>query len=227
MSERIERIKVKLEQLRQLDSDFELFGADSHQYSLNPVLTMNQVREFERAHNVELPADYVAFLTLLGNGGAGPFYGVNTLEESRICYYDDSERANHIYFDLAKPFPHAESWNAERELEELYTKIDEANEQGDEELEQKLFDQKWEIIGGEEHDYGRLFISHYGCGIRISLVVNGIAKGTMWTDDRTHDGGIYPTTELGNKEKIAFLDWYELWLDQSIEKAQSGDYDDK
>jgi hypothetical protein len=105
-------------------------------------------------------------------------------------------------------------------LAELDAKIEAAFEAGDEELEEQLFNQKWELIGGEEHDYGRLYTADFGCGVMISLVVNGSEKGYMWTDDRTNDAGLYPSTELGNKEKLTFLDWYELWLEQSLEKAQ-------
>lgn len=223
MKGQIENIKTKLEQLRQLDKDLRLFGASTHQYKINPTLSLEHIRAFETAHKVELPRGYVAFLTRLGDGGAGPFYGVQTLEESRSHYYDNSPQAEHVYFDLSQPFPHTEPWNVAEELAELYEQIEEANEQGDEELEEKLFDKKWELIGGEEHDYGRLQTTNYGCGLTISLIVNGSEKGTMWTDDRTNDGGLYPTTELGNKEKITFLDWYELWLDQSLEKLQTGD----
>jgi hypothetical protein len=102
----------------------------------------------------------------------------------------------------------------------LYDKMESASEAGDIELEEKLFDEKWELISGEEHDYGRLNVTDYGYGIVISLIVNGEESGNMWTDNRTHDGGIYPSTELGNTDKVSFLNWYELWLDDSIQKIR-------
>ena len=118
-------------------------------------MTSDQIARFERDYKVDLPKEYVAFLTTIGNGGAGPFYGINTLENSRINIFDNTEDANHQYFDLSKAFPHTESWNVETQLQELYEKIEQANEAGDEELEEELFEQKWEIINGEEHDFGR------------------------------------------------------------------------
>jgi hypothetical protein len=36
-----------------------------------------------------------------------------------------------------------------------------------------------------------------------------------------NDGGIYPTIQLGEKAKINFLDWYELWLDKSISEMKT------
>jgi hypothetical protein len=68
----LERIKHKLDQLRQLDRELRLFGASTHEYTLNPALTLEQARAFEAVHKVELPEEYVAFLTQLGDGGAGP-----------------------------------------------------------------------------------------------------------------------------------------------------------
>lgn len=214
--EQIERIKNKIDLLRVNDSKRKVFGAETHKYLFNPVLKLEKIRKFEIEYAVKLPIEYVIFLTKIGNGGAGPFYGIKTLNESRFAFFDNSRKANHQYFDLSKAFPHTEKWNVETELEELYQKIEEASEAGNDELEEQLSEQKWELIGGAEHDYGRLNITDYGCGIKISLIVNGHEKGNMWIDDRTHDGGIYPTTELGNKGKIGFLDWYELWLDNSL-----------
>lgn len=221
MNTKIGQIKNKLEQLRQLDQELTLFGASTHNYLLHPTLTREEVAHFETIHNVDLPKEYVLFLTTMGNGGVGPHYGIQALEDSRVVFWDPTEAENYKYFDLSKAFPHTESWNVEAELNELYDKIEEANEAGTDELEEELFEQKWEIIGGAEHDYGRLNTADYGCGITISLIVNGPEKGNMWTDDRVSDGGLYPTIELGNKNKITFLDWYELWLDNSLQEIQS------
>jgi hypothetical protein len=110
MNEQLKRIKDKLKELQQLDFGFKLFGADTHKYILNPALTIEEVKKFEADNKVELPVEY---LTTIGNGGAGPFYGVHTLEESSINFFDNTEKLNHKYFDLSKPFPHTESWNVE------------------------------------------------------------------------------------------------------------------
>jgi hypothetical protein len=221
MNEQLKRIKEKLKELQQLDSGFKLFGADMHKYMLNPTLTIEEIKKFETDNKVELPVEYVEYLTTIANGGAGPFYGVQTLEESSINFFDNTEKLNHQYFDLSKAFPHTESWNVEAALEELYEKIEEASESGDTVLEEQLYESKWELIGAAEHDYGRLYTTDFGCGVKISLIINGKEKGNMWTDDRTNDAGLYPTTELGNTDRITFLNWYELWLDQSLEKIKN------
>jgi hypothetical protein len=53
------------------------------------------------------------------------------------------------------------------------------------------------------------------------LVVNGEEYGNIWTDDRASDAGIRPSYELSNKEKITFLNWYELWLDNSLKELKA------
>jgi hypothetical protein len=56
--------------------------------------------------------------------------------------------------------------------------------------------------------------------VSLFLVVNGLEKGNMWTDQRAYDFGIYPTNEeeFGSATRISFLDWYEKWLDHSIDE---------
>ena len=220
MKEQIENIKAKLQKLASIDTKLQLFGASTHKYNLQPTLTTQAVQAFEALHNVSLPEGYAAFLTQVGNGGAGPFYGLKPLEDGTILFKGKSS-AEDIKLDLSKPFPHTISWNVdEDELEDLHDKIEDAADAGNTKLEQELYEQKWKMISEAHHDYGRLNLADYGRGVHISLIVNGPQAGFMWTDDRANDGGIYPSNELGNFTKISFLDWYELWLDEGIKEIE-------
>ena len=58
-----------------------VFGADSHNFRVNPILSEADVLAFEQGHLVTLPEDFRHFLINVGNGGAGPFYGVFPLGE--------------------------------------------------------------------------------------------------------------------------------------------------
>lgn len=88
IQEQLKRIKHKLKQLKTLDADCNLFGAFKHRYNLNPVLSKQEIQLFENAHKVRLPEEYVAFLTEIGNGGAGPFYGLEPFEKALFSDLD-------------------------------------------------------------------------------------------------------------------------------------------
>ena len=211
MNEQIERIKSKIEQLKGLDKDCALFGAHKHEYQLNPTLSVEEVRNFELTHNVTLPKEYVDFLTNIGNGGVGPFYGLEPLENA---LFDDLDykRPNSL-LNPSKPFPHTEHWN----IIELQPSEDECEDEEEYDRQQADFEK---MYYDREQMNGVIAICNYGCGISLNLVVNGQEYGNIWTDDRGNDNGIYPSLELGNKDRITFLNWYELWLDNSIDKIK-------
>ena len=62
------------------DGTREIFGSSKHGYKLNPTVTQEEVRRFEARWHLTLPDEYVFFLTKVGNGGAGPYYGLYSLE---------------------------------------------------------------------------------------------------------------------------------------------------
>ncbi|MEM7538524.1 MAG: hypothetical protein AAF639_40530, partial [Chloroflexota bacterium] len=66
---------------------------------------------------------------------------------------------------------------------------------------------------------GALQICHYGCGHIFLLVVSGAEYGHIWFDNRVSDGGLNPDLSWGQQGRTQFLDWYELWLDKSIQEV--------
>jgi hypothetical protein len=77
--------------LRAADSRFRVFGSEHHRYRLGATLSERQLAAFESANRVRLPNDYRRFLATVGNGGAGPFYGLEPLSM--------------FHGDLSRPFP--------------------------------------------------------------------------------------------------------------------------
>ena len=82
-----------LRQLRERDKRFRVFGSSSHKYISGPKLREAHLKKFEQEHCIRLPEDLRLFLQRIGNGGAGPFYGLEPLDKAAQ------------YGDLSKPFP--------------------------------------------------------------------------------------------------------------------------
>lgn len=197
--QQLERISEKLQNLRSLDTEMSLFGAENHEYVMERVWTPEEITRFEQKWKITLPEEYRAFLLHIGSGGAGPYYGLEKPEGGvyAVIGYDNELNA------ISDPFPYVEAWNWEVDW------YDDSKEE-----------EEWEAMDHDYHDpkrsAGLLRISDFGCGISMNLVLNGPCRGEIWTDDRANRSGIYPDHYFGNTERLRFLDWYELWLDRSI-----------
>jgi hypothetical protein len=188
-----------------------VFGSDWHGFQLNPVLSETEVLEFEREHRVTLPEDFRQFLTSVGNGGAGPFYGVFSLGEM-----DDNfgvqrwQEGDGFVGILSRPFPFQEEWN---ELSSMpITDLGESEYERQMEAFEKSY---W----NSSLVNGAFPIGHEGCALRIFLVVTGEAAGHLWEDRRSEYGGLRPV-RLANGSVATFSGWYEEWLEQCLAAAK-------
>lgn len=73
-------LRALIEEAGRVDAGRQVFGATKHQYRLGPVLTLEEVRRAEAERHMKFPEEYVFYLTQVGNGGAGPYYGLYSLE---------------------------------------------------------------------------------------------------------------------------------------------------
>lgn len=174
----VEHVLSRLAAMAGADPKCQKFGAGRHRYRLEPVLSEAEVSAFEEQHGVTLPEAYRNFVTQVGDGGAGPFYGLFRLKESRRRDAEWEERE--IPDFLATPFPHTEAWTPDP-----YKELD-----GDE-----YDDPQWIT--------GSLNIAEFGCGAFLRLVITGPERGHVWFDDRPSDGGL--TRERGFYEW--YMDW--------------------
>ena len=179
------------------------FGAESHRFLLNPPLAEAEVVAFERAHSVSLPEDYRHFLTQIGNGGAGPFYGVFPLGKmddnfGLRCWHE----TDGIVGVLSKPFPLDTEWN------DLT-----GNPVGDEDFD-AMIEQFEKRYWDSSLVDGAIPICHTGCALRIWLVVTGRQAGNLWYDKRAEYGGLMPLT-FDDGAPLTFATWYEEWLNRS------------
>jgi hypothetical protein len=162
-----------------------------------------QLQDYEQKHGIALPYEYRRFLTDVGHGGAGPFNGLFALDSR------DPEFINMFGGDLGQPFPWTSSFNPD----EWQQGDDIGNVEGVE------WDREGKYVG--MFLPGALYLCHQGCAIRNFLVVSGPCKGEVWRDDQATRKGIFPEVDE-DKNRLRFLDWYELWLDKALRAVSSG-----
>ena len=189
------------------------FGSEGHGFQMNPVLPASEATAFERDHKVVLPADYRQFITEVGNGGAGPFYGVFPLG-----FMDDNfdqrpwQENDGLVGTLSKPFPFNEEWN------DLSGKPDADLVTQDAEEYDKQIERFCERYWSSELVNGAIPICHEGCALRIWLVVTGEQAGKLWEDGRSDYTGLRPVL-LADGSTATFSEWYKEWLDNCFATA--------
>ncbi|MEA5617534.1 SMI1/KNR4 family protein [Cronbergia sp. UHCC 0137] len=204
------QLKQKLKQLAILDATFEVFGSESHEYQLNSCLKDVDIQAFETQYQITLPNEYRCFLLEVGNGGAGPGYGLYKILEP-ICKNEMVATPSQKKYDIiSQTFSLTQAWNNLDLPKDAY-------------LDDKFIQ-------------GAFVIANYGCGIYALLVITGEQKGKIWIDDRTNDSGIYPASKNfchyfhdlepddfmsddDDGEPLSFYDWYEDWLNRSLEQV--------
>ncbi|NGZ76935.1 HEAT repeat domain-containing protein [Saccharibacillus alkalitolerans] len=183
-----ERIIAKVPLASRKDNLRKVFGASSHKYALKEPLSPETVEAFERKHGISLPQELTDFLTLVGNGGAGPHYGIYPLEEM------EEESARLAEPCLLRPDFTLDEW---RQLDAR------CEEQAEEEDDQAY------AAAGERMFQGTLCIGTQGCTYDTVLVLNGPYRGRIAYIDRDYQQPFFTYEEN-------FLNWYERWLDELL-----------
>jgi hypothetical protein len=205
----------RLAYLDRRDPKRRIFGASEHQYKLNPPLPVIDIEAFEARSGISLPEDYRFFITQIGNGGAGPSYGLLPYGK------DDDDRAwegGGLVGDLSKPFPHKTAWN---QPDSFWSGAPNPPPGTSQEEEDGLYE-AWDKVM-EEHYWnprimnGAIPICHIGCALRQWLVINGDQRGFVWDDHRADDAGIEPVIDSAGKP-VTFAHWYMSWLEECLHK---------
>ena len=189
----------------------EVFGKLGHNFLLNPPLSEAAVADFEARHRIRLPEDYRNFTTKIGNGGAGPYYGVFRLGEMDGTLSETQAWSEGDLFvgKLSETFPYTEARN-----EKLEYPPDELERTDENEYERQLDDSERKYWAALPMN-GAIPICHEGCAIRIWLVVNGPQAGHVWEDDRANAKGIRPVL-LSDGTRATFASWYREWLEKTL-----------
>lgn len=191
-----------------------VFGADKHNFIAHSCLSEMQISDFEKLHRVTLPPEYRDFLLQVGNGGAGPSYGLFRLGEMDDGFDEKPWTENDGFVGtLSKPFPHTGPWNDVSGMP-VYDESRENDPEWEEEYwrEYEIWEQRYWNTAMID---GAIPICHLGCALRQWLVVTGPESGTVWDDLRTDHEGLKPLQQNGNG-RVTFLRWYRSWLDEAI-----------
>jgi hypothetical protein len=186
----------------------KVFGANGHSFRLAPALPEASVNEFERVHGVSLPSDFRQFLIHVGNGGAGPFYGLFPLDKIDGPFGFEAWPDGLIGI-LSEPFPIVDDWNdlsgmptrelADRDKSEYYRQYE-------------VFDTNYwraSLVNGA------IPICDEGCALRVLLVVTGREAGFLWEDRRSEYGGL-KRLRLADGSPATFARCYEEWLNSCL-----------
>lgn len=203
MKEQLLRIQQKLAQAKAADKNLEVFGADAHQYHLNPPVSEAEVLAFEKKYGVQLPECYRAFMLTIGDAKAkksdfiaGPYFGLYAFGTSV-----DSLLYEKIETYLKAPC----NLSPDMTQEEWETLSDPLlfSEEEEEEDEDEYFAERAKVFGG------LLPLGSQGCTYEHALVLNGKYAGRVVNVD----------LDLAQPKfafETNFLDWYERYLDEVI-----------
>jgi hypothetical protein len=212
----------KLQLASELDIKRAAFGASTHKYKVNPPLSEAEIVTAEQKYSMQLPDDYRTFLREVGNGGAGPYYGLFKLGEEDDGHGHTTWERGGLIGDLEAPFPHREAWNlpdtfwAEGPWSREYATVEEQDAAG-EAWDAQLIDSYWATSVMN----GAIPICHCGCARRQWLVLTGSERGNVWDDMRVDNAGVAPLIAEGGMH-LDFAGWYLGWLDRILEAAPQG-----
>jgi hypothetical protein len=193
----------------------KVFGANGHQWQLEPPLSLEELAELESQLQVPLPDEYRDFLLQVSRGGAGPTYGLFPLRRigGRWRWEGDGADLTDLR-TLSQPFAHIEAFNPAAELPEPPNEDDFDSTEEFDAAEDEYWKRHDALAYSPEHSVGLLYLCHLGCALRQAIVVSGPACGQMWADDSADDGGYRPLLEEDGS-RMGFARWYRHWVDQA------------
>ncbi len=183
------------------DSAATVFGASQHGWRLEPVQSEEALAAFETEHGVTLPAEYRAFLRHVGNGGAGPYYGLSALAPLER----DTMPSHHVVAKDAEGNVLAQGGTGPRPVPDARSTLARPFPLTG---EWAPGDGAAPVAKGASVYDGCVHLAEQGCGYFDFLVVKGEAAGQVWSDYTAGDGPIAKAAD-------DFLSWYEGWLERA------------
>ena len=156
-----------------------------------PRLTETDIETFNKQYGVELPTEYVMFLTTVGDG----WKKVHNQHFSSVCMNRLNESFRRPEW-LKKDFPFSEAWLWEDDDDEAVFPRN-PNESGPE------YEERINALR-DSTAYGHLTLIDLGDGLGWDLILNGPSKGQIWF---ICGEGMFPC-----KPKLTFFEFLKMWL---------------
>jgi hypothetical protein len=188
----IERIHKKLQTLRLegWEKYAKFFGVDHHRLQLNPCLSSQEIARFEEQHQITLPDDYRQFLLHIGNGGAGPYYGIAALHQWDECAAHLSDTPIAADFLSALPLLTPEYHQQKERWQSVHP------------------------VHPQDAYRGCMMLCEQGCTYFTLLIVSGEHAGRVVYVDIDH---LQPPYFVAH---TSFLMWYEAWVDELLTQTE-------
>lgn len=202
----IAEIRMLADEGLRIDPKCHISGSIYHRWRFGETVNMQQIREFERDMNVKLPEMFVRYLTELGNGGAGPDYGIYSLDEMRKRNLFIAERA-----DLPVMLDHSLSDKQWTDFAYKYKILEDkifGMEEEDDRVEKEYDDMIPQMISGG------IIIGTLGCSMYSLLMCRGAARGEIFTVDFDYVDQLRSEPTCHGK----FEDWIIRKMKKSLEE---------
>lgn len=215
----IPRIRAVLDTASRWDMDLVQFACWGHAHLFNPVLPLEELEAWEELTEVTLPEDYRTYLTQLGNGGAGPAYGLYPLSLfsdkttqflRRPCIYSEDQEEK--FQDVVRRFVHWYSMDDDWSLYlEYFPDTPSWKDQRWQNEHRKEWGDELDRLIDENIDFpltehGQHQITNEGCSGDIYIILNGTHRGYVHCSTTDCD------PDLAFPEPRTFASYRDRWL---------------
>ncbi len=167
-------------------SHWDLYGSPFggnyvHMHLFRPVVDPEELELWEELMGFTLPEDYRCYLTCLGNGGAGSYYGIlpfhfllkDEYREDAVYAWGQEQR----FHDLAKRRYEYELQDTFALYEDFCSHTPEAEQMDYNQFEEMLWNREEHEVYEVLYEHGLLSIGDPGCSGDIGLLLNGSHRG--------------------------------------------------
>jgi hypothetical protein len=198
-------IAAELRNLREESAMGRIWGAEIHRFVPNAALREGSVQALEREYGVSLPPEYRAYITRVGDGGAGPWQGLLQLRDAVQQTIAGCPKC------LKGEFMHGREWKDENGIPHAWFQFRDPARRGYTPVS---------LDEGMSPGFmaGSLIITHgkpkNGNSLVYRLVLNGSERGFIWRDDRARSGSVGPC-QSGSPflPRVDFQQWMLTWLE--------------